>query len=410
MDMAVESGQLAGEACEVTSDKLVGFGSSVPAMSLGVVELPSELFRNELFGYIPAYNTAPPGPNPPVVSTLDSCHDLAEFAAKIKSDFGTMADLPHGLVVEDFIGNTLFGQVYRAKYNQQRGLDNVQEAKVMVKAWNYIRDELKFPPTPSAGCWRRTAQGRFHDEMKLLTEPSPLLPHDNIVKLIGSGLVNGRLAVVYDLDPLDTLRNILPQDDFDWVSRIKVAIQFASLVEAFHSQQLNLRNICADNLVLDKHFHPKLVDFGMLVGGDFGGISRGEFVHGCMGYKDPYVSDTVLAADVFSYGVLLLELVTKRAAFEREKHRVFLHAWAKNEYDKMTRLKEALPRRRKREDKLKYPSLVHESFTGSGFFYAKDGAEITKLALRCVSHSRAPTIKTVVKRLRQLEVAKILDL
>lgn len=62
-------------------------------MSLeGVVELPSELFRNELFGYIPAYNTAPPGPNPPVVSTLDSCHGLAEFAAKIKSEFGMLLE------------------------------------------------------------------------------------------------------------------------------------------------------------------------------------------------------------------------------------------------------------------------------------------------------------------------------
>ncbi|KAG5529364.1 hypothetical protein RHGRI_029918 [Rhododendron griersonianum] len=244
-----------------------------------------------LLGSIPTNNTAS-GPDPPVVSTLKSIRELAEFADMIRVKFGTMADLPCGLVVEDFIGNTLFGQVYRGKIIQQRGLDNIHKSNVLVKAWNYRLREVRSFVKPSNSLWRQTAKGRFHDEMKLLTASSPLSRHDNMVKLIGSGLVNGRLAAVYELDPLDTLRNLLPRDDFGWFSRVKVAIQFASLVEAFHFQNLKLRNICADNLVLDKDFHLKLVDFGMLIGGDFGDMPPFEHVWGCVGYVDPCFADT----------------------------------------------------------------------------------------------------------------------
>ncbi|XP_058186988.1 serine/threonine-protein kinase BIK1-like [Rhododendron vialii] len=219
--------------------------------------------------------------------------------------------------------------------------------------------------------------------MKLLTVSSPLSSHHNMVKLIGSCLVNGRLAAVYELDPLDTLRNLLPRDDFGWFSRIKVAIQFACLLEAFHSQHLKLRNICADNLVLDKVCHLKLVDFGMLVGGDFGDIPPFEKVWGCVGYVDPCFSDTgkfLDKSDVFSYSVLLLELVTKRAA--QEEDYFYLHIWARGEYE--TRPKKT----QHRKDCRQCPPVVvvHESLRGSTWFDAKDGAAITKLALRCVSH------------------------
>ncbi|KAG5522157.1 hypothetical protein RHGRI_034365 [Rhododendron griersonianum] len=270
----------------------------------------------ELLGFIPTNNTAP-GPDPPVVSTLKSVRQLAEFADMIRVEFGmvlaffffnfvaefrkgTMADLPCGLTVEDFIGNTLFGQVYRGKIIQQRGLNNIKEANVLVKAWNYRLLEVRSHAKPSNRFWRQIAKGRFRDEMKLLTASSPLSRHDNMVKLIGSGLVNGRLAAVYELDPLDTLRNLLPRDDFGWFPRVKAAIQFASLVEAFHSQNLKLRNICADNLVLDKVFHVKLVDFGLLIGGDFGEIPLSEKVWGCFGYVDPCYSETGFYLPVLS--------------------------------------------------------------------------------------------------------------
>ncbi|KAF7145869.1 hypothetical protein RHSIM_Rhsim04G0076400 [Rhododendron simsii] len=375
--MAVESGQPAGETCVGTPDDLqveFDFTFSCRCESLVAAAMSSKKAANKtyffdlpevrLLGSIPTNNTAP-GPDPPVVSTLKSFRELAEFVDMTRVKF----DLPCGLVVEDFIGNTLFGQVYRGKIIQQRGLDNIHKSNVM-------------------------------DEMKLLTASSLLSRHDNMVKLIGSGLVNGQPAAVYELDPLDTLRNLLPRDDFGCFSRVKVAIQFASLVEAFHSQNFKLRNICADNLVLDKDFHLKLVDFGLLIDGDFGDMPPFEQVWGCVGYVDPCFADTgkfMDKSDVFSYGVLLLEHVTKRAAHEKN---FYLDVWARGEYE--TRPKKAQCRKVCRQ--CPPVVVVHESFRGSTWFDAKDGAAITKLALRCVSRDldQRPTIKEVVELLGQL--------
>ncbi|KAF7113046.1 hypothetical protein RHSIM_RhsimUnG0166500 [Rhododendron simsii] len=398
--MAVESGQPAGETCVGTPDDLqveFDFTFSSRCESLVAAAMSSKKAANKtyffdlpevrLLGSIPTNNTAP-GPDPPVVSTLKSFRELAEFVDMTRVKF------------EDFIGNTLFGQVYRGEIIQQRGLDNIHKSNVMVKAWNYRLREVRSFVKPSNSLWRQTAKGRFHDEMKLLTASSPLSRHDNMVKLIGSGLVNGRLAAVYELDPLDTLRNLLPRDDFGWFSRVKVAIQFASLIEAFHSQNLKLRNICADNLVIDKDFHLKLVDFGLLIGGDFGDMPPFEQVWGCVGYVDPCFADTgkfMDKSDVFSYGVLLLEHVTKRAAHEKN---FYLDVWARGEYE--TRPKKAQCRKVCRQ--CPPVVVVHESFRGSTWFDAKDGAAITKLALRCVSRDldQRPTIKEVVELLGQL--------
>ncbi|KAI8528240.1 hypothetical protein RHMOL_Rhmol12G0135200 [Rhododendron molle] len=399
------------QVCPLADVEIQGFESLVaaalPPKKAARIAFFIDFPEEELLGFIPTNNTAP-GPDPPVVSTLKSVRQLAEFADMIRFEFGTMADLPCGLTVEDFIGNTLFGQVYRGKIIQQRGLNNIKEANVLVKAWNYRMLEVRSHAKPCDRFWRQLAKGRFRDEMKLLTASSPLSRHDNMVKLIGSGLVNGRLAAVYELDPLDTLRNLLPRDDFGWFPRVKAAIQFASLVEAFHSQNLKLRNICADNLVLDKVFHVKLVDFGLLIGGDFGEIPPFEKVWGCYGYVDPWYSETGIfldKSDVFSYGVLLLELVTKRAAREEDFH---LHVWARGEYE--TRPKKTQFRKECRRCP---PVLeVHESLRGSVWFDAKDGAAIIELALRCVSRNpvERPTIKEVVERLRQLELAKRMNL
>ncbi|KAF7150083.1 hypothetical protein RHSIM_Rhsim02G0124400 [Rhododendron simsii] len=325
--MAVESGQPAGETCVETPDDLqveFDFTFSCRFESLVAAAMSSKKAANktyffdlpevQLLGSIPTNNTAP-GPDPPVVSTLKSFRELAEFVDMIRVKF--------------------------------------------------VRSFVK----PSNSFWRQTAKGRFHDEMKLLTASSVLSRHDNMVKLIGSGLVNGRLAAVYELDPLDTLRNLLPRDDFGWFSRVK-------------------------------NFHLKLVDFGLLIGGDFGDMPPFEQVWGCVGYVDPCFADTskfMDKSDVFSYGVLLLELVTKRAAHEKN---FYLDVWPRREYE--TRPKKAQCGKVCRQ--CSPVVVVHESLRGSTWFDPKDGAAITKLALHCVSRDldQRPTIKEVVELLGQL--------
>ncbi len=47
-------------------------------------------------------------------------------------------------------------------------------------------------------------------------------------------------------------------------------------------------------------FHLKFVDFGMLIGGDFGDMPPREKVLGGFGYKDPYFISTGFSLPTFS--------------------------------------------------------------------------------------------------------------
>ncbi|KAF7114748.1 hypothetical protein RHSIM_RhsimUnG0078500 [Rhododendron simsii] len=88
-------------------------------------------------------------------------------------------------------------------------------------------------------------------KIKLLTD-SVLCRHPNMVKLNGYCSENGRFGVVYDLKPVDTVHNLVLQDDFKWLARIKVALEFAFLVECLHGEELLLRNTDAAHLIVDE--------------------------------------------------------------------------------------------------------------------------------------------------------------
>ncbi|KAI8571293.1 hypothetical protein RHMOL_Rhmol01G0108100 [Rhododendron molle] len=135
-------------------------------------------------------------------------------------------------------------------------------------------------------------------------------------------------------------------DDFKWLARIKVALEFAFLVECLHGEELLLRNTDAAHLIVDEvslgayfylfwtllrmvvqarilscvqAFSPRLLDFSLLVGGVFGGIPSRECEWGCVGYADPRLlksgnwSDKT---DIFAYGIVRLGLIAKRRVYD----------------------------------------------------------------------------------------------
>ncbi|OMO91739.1 hypothetical protein CCACVL1_07038 [Corchorus capsularis] len=297
---------------------------------------------------------------------------------------------------DNLIGNFQFGKVFRGKINGDH--------HVTVKVWM---------PQTLYTCFPGDNEIRLQAELIILTETRVKL-HPNLPKLIGY-CGQGQLAVVYDLNPIDTLQNFILRDDFTWLQRIKVALQLACLLQILHypppsSDQYLVRNISPAHIVLDKDYNLVLYDFGMFTGGSLPEVDKENpgrrHLHGCIGYIDGYLSWTdkwFPEMDVFSFGVILIGLIAKKV-FIVEDHSALigldLHSlvdwWAIKEYE------------RRKSVSGENASLVHQTLEADGDFEYADGVEVTKLAMECLEPSARDRIliDVVVEDLLKLHVVR----
>nr|GMC86418.1 serine/threonine-protein kinase-like protein At3g51990 [Ipomoea batatas] len=107
-----------------------------------------------------------------------------------------------------------------------------------------------------------------------------------------------------------------------WGRRLKFALQIAKAVETLHSLSPPVihRDIKSANVLIDRSFNARLGDFGLALrchGDDY--RLRSTPPAGTMGYLDPcYVTPDNLSTktDVFSFGILLLEIISGRKAID----------------------------------------------------------------------------------------------
>uniref|UniRef100_A0A7N0ZUN9 Protein kinase domain-containing protein n=1 Tax=Kalanchoe fedtschenkoi TaxID=63787 RepID=A0A7N0ZUN9_KALFE len=240
------------------------------------------------------------------------------------------------------------------------------------------------------------------DELLLLQHPK-FVSHPHIVKLMGYCYENGRLGAVYDLQLLNSLVNLISDDDFTWGRRIKFAFELADLLKYLHScsPPYLLRNLYPINILVDKAYNPKLFNFGMLTGGVLNDKKQYFNLHGLhwMYYTDRH-SNTheyyTEASDVYSYGMVLLNLITKLTCSKGD-----------DDYeDRVRQVYEATESRGRRA--LKDFSLADGSFFGETDFDVVDGQKITMLAMQCIyrNYCCRPSIDRVVKCLKKLKIMK----
>ena len=213
------------------------------------------------------------------------------------------------------IGAGGMGEVYKAKDTR---LDRMVAIKVLPE------DFAKNPD----------ALARFEREAKAVAA----LNHTNITGIFDIGRLDDTAYAVMELLEGETLRDRLQQGPLTPRKTIELAIQMAHGLAAAHDKGVIHRDLKPDNLWITTEGRLKILDFGLAKQVPLAGrgsqsflateaVSPGHVLHteegmilGTMGYMSPEQvrGETVDArSDIFSFGVVLFEMLTGQKAFTR---------------------------------------------------------------------------------------------
>lgn len=221
--------------------------------------------------------------------------DIQNIATQEQRTFSyeTLVAATNNFHVHNKLGQGGFGPVYKGKLNDGR--------EIAVKKLS-----------------RGSNQGKtqFVAEAKLLTR----VQHRNVVNLYGYCIHGREKLLVYEYVPLESLDKFLfrsnKKQELDWKRRFDIINGVARGLLYLHEDShicIIHRDIKAANILLDEKWVPKIADFGLArlfpedethvntrVAGTHGYMAPEYLMHGHLSVK----------ADVYSYGVLVLELIS----------------------------------------------------------------------------------------------------
>ncbi|CAN1775085.1 G-type lectin S-receptor-like serine/threonine-protein kinase At4g27290 [Linum perenne] len=229
--------------------------------------------------------------------------------------FATIADATNNFSAKNKLGQGGYGPVYKGVLKNGR--------TIAVKRLS-----------------KRSRQGthEFKNEVVCIAK----LQHRNLVKLLGCCIQSDERMLIYEYMPnkslnffiFDKRQSVL----LDWPKRLHIINGIArGLLYLHQDSRLRIihRDMKASNVLLDHEMNPKISDFGMArsFAGDESSANTKRIV-GTYGYMSPeYAIDGLFSvkSDVFSFGVLVLEIISgrKNRGFSHTDHKLNLlgHAW-----------------------------------------------------------------------------------
>ncbi|KAL0008879.1 hypothetical protein SO802_010381 [Lithocarpus litseifolius] len=290
------------------------------------------------------------------------------------------SDILSGLTEENVIGSGGSGKVYRVVVNDSNNFVAVK------RIWNNRKLEQKL-------------EKEFHAEVKKLGS----IRHSNIVKLLCCMSNENSKLLVYEYSKNHSLDQWLHRNNgasstsssvqhivLDWPKRLQIAVRAAQGLYYMHhscSPPIVHRDVKSSNILLDSDFNAKVADFGLAKMFKQGELATMSVVDSSFGYTAPEYAHTTRVnekIDVYSFGVILLELTTGKEASYRDEH-TSLAEWA------WRYIKDDIPIVDALDEEIKEPSYLDEM------------SSVFNLGINCTNTepSKRPSMKEVVQILHK---------
>ncbi|XP_074350139.1 proline-rich receptor-like protein kinase PERK15 isoform X2 [Apium graveolens] len=167
----------------------------------------------------------------------------------------------------------------------------------------------------------KVGSGQGEREFQAEVEIISRVHHKHLVSLVGYCMTGAERLLVYEFVPNNTLEFHLHgkgRPTMEFPSRMRIALGSAKGLAYLHEDcnpKIIHRDIKAANILLDSNFEAKVADFGLAKITSELNTHVSTRVMGTFGYLAPeYASSGKLTdkSDVFSFGIMLLEMVTGR--------------------------------------------------------------------------------------------------
>ncbi|KAF5765115.1 putative protein kinase RLK-Pelle-PERK-1 family [Helianthus annuus] len=167
----------------------------------------------------------------------------------------------------------------------------------------------------------------FQAEVEIISR----VHHRHLVSLVGYSIADAQRILVYEYVPNKTLDFHLHGKHcpvMKWETRMRIALGSAKGLAYLHEDcdpRIIHRDIKSSNILLDYNFEAKVADFGLAKLASVEDTHISTRVVGTFGYLAPeYASSGKLTekSDVFSFGVMLLELLSGRKPIDPTSNRM----------------------------------------------------------------------------------------
>ncbi|KAK9152626.1 hypothetical protein Sjap_000106 [Stephania japonica] len=227
---------------------------------------------------------------------------------------GSLQQFTNFFSEENLMGRGVFGSVYRAELPDGKLL-----ALKNLKNVAYMRQNNE----------------QFLDLVSIISR----LRHVNVLEFLGYCAEHGQQLLVYEYCSNGTLHDAIHSDGLrnklSWNARVQVALGSARALEYLHEvcqPPIVHRSFRSTNILLDNKYTVRVSECGFTTIMSSNSISQVSGKLSSYGYEAPEFENGsyTFKSDIYSFGVVLLELLTGRKPYDRSKSlgEQFLAVWA----------------------------------------------------------------------------------